>query len=157
MSPNTTVRIWWDTQISAYRLMSSYNAALVDVLTKNIPVSDRSYDKATKIWTFVERQLAPLQALLKMLQITPKITTRAEAEQHQQASQARAAGGNPLSTSSPIDLAIIEFVKLMPFDAMLKGYRQAQMQMHPDKGGDPDIASRLNAAWNRVKKEHYKQ
>src|SRR5690242_12916518 len=60
MTPTTNVRIWWDTSVNAYRMASPFNRELVDGIKTFIPVSDRSYDPATKIWTFVERQLTPL-------------------------------------------------------------------------------------------------
>jgi hypothetical protein len=153
MTRQTTVRIWWDgPPVNAYRLSFPYNKELVELLKDRIPVSDRSYDEASRTWTFVERQLKLVEGILAFIHAQVKITTRADAERY-----ANTARQSATSSRSPIDTAIIEFVRLTPFDAMLRAYRQAQMTLHPDKGGDADKSARLNAAWDRVRKEVYNQ
>jgi hypothetical protein len=147
-SHSINIRIWWDTSVAAYRMASPYNRELVDAVKSFIPVSDRSYDPATKIWTIVERQLAPLQNLLKQLGITATIITRQQAEQASQSSPTQQRG-------KPLDTIILEFVKLIPQDCMVKAYRAAAMTLHPDKGGSMDKMSSLNAAWDRIQKELY--
>lgn len=154
MTPTGNIRIWWDASVSAYRMASPYNASLVDTIKTQIPVSDRSYDPATKIWTFVERQLAPLQALLKMLNMGSTVVTRqqAEASASQQTSSAGTSGRNV----KPLDTVIVEFVRLLPLDAAKKAYRAAAMDLHPDKqGGRSDKMQALNMAWDRIQKEVY--
>jgi hypothetical protein len=151
-SNSTSVHIWWDLKIDAYKLSTSYNQVLIDTLKNAIPVSDWDYDKQSRTWTFAEKYLDKLLPLFQLLNITPHVTTRAQAQAHD---TARRSG--PLTQRSSVDTVIIEFVKLTPFDAMLKAYRAAQMTLHPDRGGDPDKSARLNAAWERVKKEVYNQ
>lgn len=154
MRGQTVVRIWWDSKISAYRLMSSYNKELVELLNSKIPVSDREYDPKTKIWIFAERQLPLVRGLFTFLQITPKIVERSEAELHeQQAKQGSAAS----SSRSPIENSMCEFLRLMPYSAAQKAYREAQMTLHPDRGGSVEQSAKLNAAWDRIKKEVYNQ
>jgi hypothetical protein len=147
----TVVRIWWDLKISAYRLSFPYNKELVELLKDRIPVSDRSFDDASRTWIFNEKQLDFVQNILKFVNAQVKLTSRADAEAHASTSHARS------SSRSPVDTAIIEFVRLTPYSAMQKAFRFAQMELHPDKGGDPDKSARLNAAWERVKKEVYNQ
>lgn len=140
------VRIWWDTSVAAYRMSSPFNKELVDAIKAFIPVSDRSYDPQSKIWTFVERQLTPLQSLLTRLNLKPIIITRAQAEQASQSSPT-AQRGKPIA-----DIAL-EFVRSAGLDAMTKAYRHAAMLNHPDRGGDMSKMSALNAAWDRLTKE----
>jgi hypothetical protein len=151
MSGAPLVRIWWDIDVQGYKIMSPYIEPLVKFLKANIPVSDIQLDDRTNTWTFHERQLPVIQAYLDFLKIKPNLTTRQQAE-----ANARRAGANSSSSKSAIDLAILEFYKLIPFNAALRAYREAQMSVHPDKGGDPDVAARLNAAWDRMKREVYK-
>lgn len=153
MSPNTTnVKIWWDVSVDAYRMNSPFNKALVDAMHQVIPYSDRSFDRDTKVWTFAEKYLAPLLVLLKTIGILPSVITRAQAEQAQTSSSSGSA-----HKGKPVDAIIVEFVKLVPYDCMLKAYRAAAMQLHPDRGGNMDKMTSLNAAWDRIQKEVYGQ
>lgn len=150
MTPVTNVRVWWDPAIQAYRLASPYNKDFVEGLKKQIPYSDRSFDPDTKIWTFVERQLAPVQAFFKLLGVQATIITRAQAEQ---ASQSTPAG--PQRGAAIAEIALT-FMRTAGPDAMLKAYRAAAMSLHPDRGGSMDQMSALNAAWDRIQKEVFK-
>ena len=153
MTPTGSIRIWWDTSVSAYRMASPYNATLVDAIKQQIPVSDRSYDPASKIWTFVERQLTPLQGLLKLIGLQTVVITRQQAE-----ATASASAGNGANARSvkPLDTVIVEFVKLLPLDACKAAYRRAAIDLHPDKqGGSADKMSQLNLAWDRIQKDVY--
>lgn len=149
------IRIWWDTSVSAYRITSPYNKQLVDTLKSHIPHSDRSYDEVTKTWTIVERQLAPLQALLKMIGLQYILISKQQADAANAASntQSPAAG-----RGRPLDAVIIEFVRMLPYDAAKTAYRKAAMELHPDKqSGDSSKMTTLNAAWDRIAKEVYGQ
>lgn len=148
----TAVKIWWDVEIGAYRLSSSYNEALVKLLQEHIPISDRQFNERSRIWTFSEKWLTPIEALFKQfLNITPNITTRTQAEAH--------ASKKPSSSTSnsPIEAMTIEFVRLVPYGDAQRAYRAAQLIHHPDRGGDAAKAARLNVAWERIKKEIYNQ
>lgn len=162
MTPSQTqqsVRIWWDASVQAYRLASPFNKALVDALKQHIPVSDRSYDPQTKIWTFVEKQLAALQALLTIIGLPPIVITRQQVEQQQQqqaASQSQSNGSLPATQRGlPLSDVVLQFVRVVPYDAMLKAYRLAALALHPDRGGSPDAMSTLNATWSRLEKDIY--
>lgn len=154
MTPNTQVRIWWDTSVQAYRMSSPFNKTLVDSIKQFIPVSDRSYDPASKIWTFVERQLAPLQTLFKQLHIQPQIITRAQAEQ---AANANANANAPARRGQQLDTIALEFMRALPYEAAQKAYRHAAMMLHPDRGGDPSKMASLNSSWTKLQKELYGQ
>jgi len=151
MTPVTNVRIWWDAPIAAYRLSSPYSKDLVEGLKATIPISDRSFDPTTKVWTFVERQLDPLLKFLKLMNVQPVVVTRQQVEA---ASQSTPQG--PRKGAALAEVAL-EFIRVAGPDAMLKAYRAAAMTLHPDRGGSMDKMSALNAAWERLQKEVYGQ
>jgi hypothetical protein len=145
-------RIWWDASIQAYRLTSPFNKDLVEAFKTLVPASDRAFDPQTKIWTFTERWLSPTSTLIEtLMRAKPQVVTRAQAEQ---ASQGSPAGPQ---RQLPLDTVIVQFVKLMPFEACQKAYRQAALLMHPDRGGDMAKMQSLNTAWDRIQKELYGQ
>lgn len=155
MPSNVNVRIWWDPSVQAYRFASSYSKEIVDFLGKSIPVSDRSWDPTTKIWTFVEKQLQPILGFLKLAGVTPVLMTRQQVEA---ASQAKSNTNTGVSSQrKPLDTVLIEFVRLLPYDAAKTAYRKAALELHPDRGGDASKAASLNDAWTRISKEVYGQ
>lgn len=151
MTPVTNVRVWWDASVSAYRLASPYNKDLVEGVKATIPISDRSFDPTTKVWTFVERQLDPLLKFFKLMNIQPVVITRAQTEQ---ASQSTPQG--PRRGAAIAEVAL-EFMRVAGSDAMQKAYRAAALTHHPDRGGSMDKMSALNAAWERLQKEIFPQ
>lgn len=156
MTPQpSNIRIWWDASVSAYRMTSPYNKDLVEALKSFIPVSDRSYDPMTKVWTFVEKVLPNLQMLFTHLQLQATIITKAQTDQFAQQQQSTSAAP---ARNRPLDTVIIEFVKLLPYDAAKKAYRAAAMELHPDKqSGDSSKMTTLNSDWDRIAKEVYGQ
>jgi hypothetical protein len=156
MTPTSTnCRIWWDPTVLAYRMTSSFNKELVDGIKQFIPVSERSYDPQTKIWTFTEKVLQPLQNLFTMLKLQAQIMTRAQVDAASQ-QQSNASAGAGAGRGRPLDSVIVEFVRLLPYDAAKAAYRRAAIDLHPDKNaGNGDKMSSLNAAWERIQKEVY--
>lgn len=158
MSPNATVRIWWDTTVSAYRMTSPYKPELVTFLKQAIPASDRSFAPDTKIWTFSEKYLhGVMQVIETSFGSKPQLVSRAQAEK---ASSGSSTGTEPNASSmsgrgvvNPVDGAIITFFRLLPYDAALAAYRKAAMAYHPDRGGDVGKMTDLNAIWTRLEKD----
>lgn len=147
---NCQVKIWWDDSVGGYRMTMSYNEALIEAFKLKIPISDRSYDKPTRVWTFTEKWLDPTLALMKALGVaTPNVITRKQVE----ASQSATAIGKEL----PINDIIVQFIQTLPYDAALSAYRKAAMLLHPDRGGSMDAMTKLNTTWKRIEKEVYKQ
>src|SRR5256885_910956 len=62
-----------------------------------------------------------------------------------------------LVSPNSLEDAIIEFFRLLPFEAAKAAYRLAIQELHPDRGGDPVKAARLNAAWQRIESEIFKR
>jgi len=152
----TTVRIWWDASIQAYRLSSSYNKDFVDALKNLIPASDRSFDPQSKIWTFVEKWLGPIQSFCKTAHVVPTLITRQQAEQAAQARPSASPSTGVLMTD-PNDRDLLDFAKLLTFESAQAAYRRAALALHPDKGGDMAQMSKLNAVWQRLEKNHWRQ
>lgn len=144
------IRIWWDASVAAYRLTSPYNKELVDSLKAFIPVSDRSYDPASKIWTITERMYQPVIGVLQKLKLTFTAITKQQAEQASQSSPA-ATKGLPLAD------ALMRFITLLPYDSAKKAYLHASMQLHPDRGGNMDRYTEFNSIWQRLEKEVWHQ
>lgn len=140
-------RIWWDSQISAYRMTSPFNPQFNELFKNLIPFSDRNWDKETKIWTITERYFAPTKTLLDKMFGNVQAITKEMAE--------KAAAPPPVKTL-PIDGVLMSFMKLLPYEAAQKAYRAAAIVLHPDRGGDMEKMANLNACWQRLEIEFYK-
>jgi hypothetical protein len=156
MTPSgSSVKIWWDASIGAYRLTSGYNKSLLETFKLLVPASQRSYDPETKIWTFTEQTLPMVEKVLTMVGLKATIVSR------QQAEAASASGSNTSasahSSQATLDTVILAFVKAMPYESMQKAYRDAAMRCHPDRGGSMDKMAQLNSTWQRLEKELWNQ
>lgn len=151
MAQTGSVRIWWDVDVGAYRMITPFNKAFVDTFKVILPASERAYDVDSKVWTFWEKHLTNVEALVtKLWGNAPVVITRSQAE--------RASQSTGISNQSiPIDSVIASFVKLIPYEAMQQAYKRAAMLLHPDRGGDMEQMSKMNAAWQRLEKELYKK
>ncbi len=142
-------RIWWDTSIQAYKLQCQFKPQLVDFLKTQIPVSDRSFDPTTKIWTFTENYLQGVRALCVLLYGVNDVAVLERKTVEGQARQAPTS----VHTTNTLDSLCVQFVKLLPFDAAQTAYRKAALLLHPDRGGDMEKMSQLNVVWTRLEKE----
>jgi len=147
-------RIWYDTATGAYVLSSSYTQKFIDALKLLIPAGsrDREYDPSTKFWYFAEpygemvRQLAEKFFGVGAVSFTSKTVAQQAASQQAKLASAR----------SPIDACVVEFFRLLSYEAAKKAYRQASIELHPDRpNGDAVKMSRLNELWSRIEKEVY--
>ena len=145
MTASSQIRIWWDTSVGAYRVVTPYNKAFVDAIHQLIPFSDRAWDPNSKMWTIAERFMEPLKnAAEKVFHSTATVVTKAQAE----------AAQVPKATAmTAIADACEAFFRLASQDEMAKAYRSAATRLHPDHGGDMEKMSRLNALWQRISKE----
>lgn len=89
-----------------------------------------------------------------MLNIYANVITRQQMETQSQTTQNTPASAQRVT---PIDTVLVQFVRLLPYDAARTAYRKAQLTLHPDAGGDSNKASALNVAWQRIEKEIYGQ
>jgi hypothetical protein len=146
-------RVWWDKDISAYRASFPFKPQLVEFLKQNVPASDRTFDPTTKIWTFTEQYL---DGTVKFLHICFGSGEVAVVTRQQFEASSRPPTGS-VRVSNTIDGALAEFMKLIPYESARAAYRHAAVIMHPDRGGDLEKMSKMNALWTRIQKETYGQ
>lgn len=177
MPPNTThsqnCRIWWDPSVSAYRLMVPYRTDFPPLFKACIPFGDYSWDSQAKVWTFVEKYYSPVQDLVKKIfgSVTAISRVDWETANAPKAAPSSSTGVNSNASRSPnngyipplnvsilgIDSVIIQFFKMVPYEAMKKAYLGAAMMYHPDRGGDAEAATNLNTLWQKIEKEVFKK
>jgi hypothetical protein len=170
--PTGSVKILWDPSVAAYRVSTPYNPQFVELLKQLIPVADRIWDTQQKIWTIAEGFYQPVKDLCSKIwgqgSTTSVSRTEHEAFEAQQAAaqaqaQAQAAQGAyqryvpPTRTKGePLDIVLLQFAKVLPYEAARAAYRNAAMQLHPDKnGGDSTKMTALNVCWQRIEAEYY--
>lgn len=149
-------RVWWDKDITAYRASFPFKPQIVEFLKNQIPASDRTWDPATKIWTFTEQYL---DGTVKFLHICfgngeVAVVTRQQFEASSRPS------GTSVRTSNTIELACSDFMRLLPYDSARQAYRHAAMALHPDRNKEPEAMekmSKINSLWSRIEKEIYGQ
>lgn len=139
-------RVWWDSSLEVYRLACPYQPALVEFIKKLIPVSDRKWLDEEKIWLFSERYYDKVVAFCETLWprnviLIPK-------------SQATAVAARQ---GISLDDTIVQFFRLLPYDAALSAYRRAAASLHPDRGGSIESMTQLNVLWAKIEKEVYRQ
>jgi len=143
--PQPKVRIWWDRDLQGYYVETPYSRAFVEGLKLVVPASDRGWDPASKIWTITERFFPAIKvAAERIFPGQVNILTREQAE------KATAPSAVKIKTLNEV---LLDFVLLLPNDALQKAYRVAAMTLHPDRGGDMEKMSRLNALWQRIEME----
>ncbi len=141
----TKCRIWYDPKVDGYHISCAYSPQFVEFIKAAVPVSDRAFDPVTKHWTVTEKFFPILRSVAeKVWQASEIIIVTKD--------QTRATASAPVHKAS-LDSVIIEFVKLLPADALTTAYRKAAVAYHPDRGGDSDRMSRLNALWTRIEAE----
>jgi hypothetical protein len=158
-------QLFWDASISAYRLkmQADYTRIerIVEFLKKQIPHSDRelqvTIDPKTQrkdyTWTFTEKYFDGTVKFLHLVFGSGEVAviSRAQVEQTQAPRMPMQAAGSPLANTC------YEFLKLIPFEAAQKAYREAAVRCHPDRGGDMEQMSKINALWTKLQKEIYNQ
>lgn len=145
-----SIRIWWDNDVGVYRCSIPYNATVNDLLNQAIPFSERSLDKESKIWSITEQAMPAFRKIAESVFKSQATVITKE--------QAQKASASPSITKATLDSVLLDFVKLLPYEAAQKAFRLAALTLHPDRvGGDMEKMSRLNAAWTRIEKEFYNQ
>lgn len=159
-------QLFWDTSVQAYRLKMhgewTKTEKIVEFLKKQIPHSDRNLDvnidpktqKKDYTWTFTEKYFDGTVKFLHLVFGSGEVAviTRQQVEAAQ-------APRLPLTgaTSNPMAQACYEFMKAIPFESAQKAYRDAALRFHPDRGGNMEQMSNVNALWTRIQKEIYEQ
>jgi hypothetical protein len=153
-------RIWWDGNLDAYTVSSSYSEKLVNSLKQFIPAGSRDFDPQTKFWHIKEQygvfvqQIAEAAFGVGSVSFTSKNVTQQAGSQQAWSGQRNVSTTNPQTTED----ALLAFMNLVPYEAAKKCYLVASQTLHPDRPtGDAQKMSRLNELWDRVEKEFYKR
>jgi len=147
-------QVWWDDGVMAYRARFPFKQQVVDFLKQQIPHSERSWDDQSKIWTFTEGYLTGTVEFFKIAFGNQEVAVVTR-EQTEKAKAARQQPG--LVKLTGIDAQLAEFMRLIPYEAARDAYRRAAIALHPDKGGDMEKMSKINALWTKIQKEIYGQ
>jgi len=147
--------IFWDVKVAAYQLQMKGDFGKIDktvqFLKGAIPHSDRNWEPLTKTWTFTEKYLDGVSKFCVLIFGSQEVAVLSRDKVEGQSRNISVSGTNTL------DLTIIAFVKLLPYEAAQRAYKMAAMNLHPDRGGDMESMTRLNQAWSKLEKELYKQ
>ena len=166
MATQKKVRIWWDAKVSAYRLQGDFKPELIEFLKANIPSDQRNYELIMNpavsggkehLWTFTEQYF---DGMVKAAQLFFGSANVAILTRQQVESATRGPSSVPSMSSqlTSLDVMLVEFMRLLPFEAAQSAYRKAAMTLHPDRqGGSMEKMTRLNSIWTRIEKEIYNQ
>lgn len=144
-------RLWYDCDLGGYYMsVTEKNQRFIDSLERFIPQGDREFDRTKNFYVITERFFDPVKNLAELVWNKPgevHVITKAEAEKQQLS-----------AIGSDLDIACVQFCRLLPFDAASSAYKRAAAALHPDKNeGNSDQMTRLNVVWTKLKKELYKQ
>lgn len=143
--PSQKVRFLWDKDVQGYRIECPYNKAFIEGIKALVPASDRDYDPSTKIWTVAEKWYKPLHIAAERLYPGQVFVFTKEQQER--------AAAPPAIAKASLDQVLTDFVKLLPNEALIRAYKVAAMELHPDRGGSMEKMSSLNALWQRIKEE----
>ena len=164
-------RIWWDDTVQGYRVVTPYRPNFVDLLKQLAPGPERVWDgpptnpTGPRNWIISERIFQPTKDLVEKIFGGPVIVVTKQQWQAQQAASqtqantgysrpgAASANGNGNSLAG----LMYEWFQLLPYDSAKKAYRDAALQMHPDRGGNPEVMSKFNSLWTQIEKLHYQK
>lgn len=153
--------IFWDVKLSAYQLQMKLGYGpteklklekTVEFLKGAIPHSDRNWDPSTKTWTFTEKYLDGVQKFCVLIFGAQEVATLTRDKVEGQSKSISVHGVNG------IDTTLLDFMKLLPFEAAQAAYKRAALFLHPDRpGGSMELMSKLNQAWSKIEREVYHQ
>ena len=132
-------RLIYDELIAAWRIHSPFVKEWVTEFKAKVPHGARTWNAGEKCWV-----VDPM-----FLDVTKELCTRYFGGWTEYKAEAP-----PAPPPAVIDGSYYkEFITLCPGEALKVLYRAAMVINHPDKGGSTDRTARLNAAWDRIKKD----
>lgn len=153
MAQQTGIKIWWDTTVDAYRVVTPYRPQFVDLLKQLIPSSDRGWDGTSKTWTITEKFLPAVKDLAeRIFGGVAVIISKAQAQAAQQPPPPPRGGA-----ATPVGRLIEEWFQLLPYEAARRAYRDGAMALHPDRGGSMETMSKFNSLWQQIEKLHFQK
>ena len=156
-------RIWWDDTVQGYRVVTPYRPNFVDLLKQLAPGPERVWDgppvnpNGPRNWIISERIFQPTKDLIEKIFGGPVIVVTKQQWQAQQAQPGSASGSKSSGGRNDLATLMYEWFQLLPYTAAKKAYLFASMELHPDKGGSPEVASKFNSLWQQIEKLHYQK
>lgn len=149
--PTTQCTFTWDIPRSAYSVKCEYQPNFIEFIKAKVPASDRVWDPNVKMWYIKEAWYEVLHELAGQLwpgAVASTSKSVAEAAWQAQENARRAAiAAQRAAILTTLDNAILDFCTLCDSEALRACYRKMSLALHPDRGGDADKMSKLNASW----------
>lgn len=152
----------WDVLRQAYSIEASFQPNFIEFIKAKVPVSDRvpEYDSVTrkfKCWYIKEAWFDILYELASQLwpggvYVLSKQQAQ-DAWSAQEKARADALAAQRAAVLGPFEAALLDFCSLCDVDALRAARNKMAIALHPDKGGDPEKMSKLNASWFIVETE----
>lgn len=117
---------WWVVQIP-------YNPILVDTIKRTVPAADRAWDPKRKVWQVRAHHTIHLDAVLAGAEFRAEYTP-----------------APPARTAPAAQDAIRDLFAATPPALRTKVHRALAKALHPDTGGDVEMAKALNVVWQEV-------
>ncbi len=113
-----------------------YHEDFIMDLKNDIPHSARKYNRDEKIWLVEASYAEDLEKIVRKYFGEPTVVMN---EVHVQA--------------GATEDVYSAFLRVLPNAVLIRLYKTAALELHPDRGGDPQVMSQMNAAWAEIKKE----
>lgn len=123
---------------------------IVNLLKGTIPVSDRSYDPATRTWSFIDKYMPAVKKLAETIgmQVEEKAAVSADGFFYEHAVSAPAVESKDSLAHKLAVLLSVDISVLNDPIATKKAYRAKALLFHPDRNnGDGTRMSELNSVW----------
>jgi hypothetical protein len=163
------VQIWWDTNTGSYVMSSPYAEKLITGLKHVIPENLRHYDKTTRFWYIPENYGDSLKLIAEGVfgVGTVSFVSRKATEQAEAAKTGTSGNYIPPAQSAsgymtPLDKSILNFFRLLPYEAAVSAFKLAARALHPDRNlNDPQGAhsrmASLTEAWSVIEREAFRK
>lgn len=131
------------------RIWFEYDKRLVEIIKRTVPSSHRDYDPNTKVWTISWWYEDDVKQRFIAVELDDEFQARGE-----QGRRTRDQGRQQTSSSAntPVTLEDIfaSLFSVLPSDLAPRAHRALVRTLHPDAGGDHEIAVALNRAWDKA-------
>lgn len=128
--------IWWSEEADVWAVDTPYRDDWPDQIKTRTGRTSR-WDPQRKLWHVKDPYIDVVKELCKEMFGDYLFMPRTAP------SPAIGVGGNVYK----------DFVLCFTRDELNTAYRKAQQRVHPDRGGDPAVAAKLNQLWDEVQKE----
>jgi len=131
VSASRTAALWIADGTVKLRMPEFDEAAVADIKA-SFCAEWRQYDRTTQVWSFLITQYERVKACV---------------ERHFAVALVGEVPGVQLEDGSR---ELAQLIPDLPADVVRKVYRLLMFEIHPDRGGDPELARRVNDAWAKL-------